>query len=79
MGLSKELKDLHPLVHRYILKKLFSKHENLYVDVSWDVLPQRLLMNFKEEKLTQLLHTNHIDFNSDASDLFNSTAVKELR
>ena len=46
LGLSKELANLHPKVHAFIIKKLMDKHPNLYADVSWDVLSKQLLMNY---------------------------------
>ena len=38
LGLSKELKHLHPTVHAFIIEKLLVKHKNLHADMSWDVL-----------------------------------------
>ena len=38
LGLSKELKHLHPTVHAFIIEKLLVKHNNLHADMSWDVL-----------------------------------------
>lgn len=80
MGLSKELKRLHPLVHIHILKTLFDKHPNLYTDVSWDVLAKQLLMNYNNEPIDRLSHFSHEDFEADAAAfLFNHTHVNEIR
>ena len=79
VGLSKELKTLHPLVHIHVLRTLFDKHANLYADVSWDVLPKMLLMNYKNDSVARLMHTSHEDFDKNAAHLFNYTAIHELR
>ena len=79
VGLSKELKNLHPLVHMHVLTTMFERHENLYADVSWDVLPKMLLMNYKNDSVARLMHTSHADFDDKAAHLFNKTAITELR
>ena len=80
VGLSKELKGLHPLVHRHILTTLFDRYPNLHADVSWDVLPKMVLMNFKEGNTAiKFEHHMHEDFHSTASSLFNKTAVTAAR
>jgi len=38
MGLSKELTKMDPNKHVAIMKELFDKYPNLYLDISWDVL-----------------------------------------
>lgn len=61
IGLSKELRALHPVIHKYILMKLFEKHPNLICDISWDILAKLLLLNFKGEKVDMLLVDHHED------------------
>ena len=48
MCLSKELLSLHPRVHSYIMEKFLTKYENLYVDISWDVIAKMVLLNYDE-------------------------------
>ncbi len=80
VGLSKELKNFHPLVHKHILETFFERYPNLHADVSWDVLPKMVLMNFKEgNTATRFEHHMHEDFHSTAADLFNKTAVTKMR
>ena len=82
MGLCKELRTLHPLVHSHVMMELFRRHPNLYTDVSWDVLPKLLLMNYDESKdsADDYHSDNHDDFDEDAAAfLFNTTHVEELR
>ena len=45
LGLSKELKYLHPFIHVHIIQKLMTKHKNLHADLSWDVLAKQFFMN----------------------------------
>ena len=45
LGLSKELTDIAPEKHITILKKLLDKHENLMLDLSWDVLWDSVFVN----------------------------------
>jgi len=47
LGLSKELTDIAPEKHITILKKLLDKHENLMLDLSWDVLWDSVFVNDK--------------------------------
>eukprot|EP00095_Tigriopus_kingsejongensis_P012514 maker-scaffold455_size166772-snap-gene-0.29 protein:Tk12514 transcript:maker-scaffold455_size166772-snap-gene-0.29-mRNA-1 annotation:"hypothetical protein BRAFLDRAFT_82927" len=80
MGLSKELKRLHPIVHIHVLKTLFDRHSNLFTDLSWDVLAKQLLMNYNNEPIDRLSHFSHEDFEADAASfLFNHTHVNEIR
>jgi len=82
MGLSKELQDLHPTVHIYIMQKLFDNHPNLMTDMSWDVLPKMLLLNYQNRGIDRLKPENHkdIEFEKDAEAfLFNHTQVEETR
>lgn len=80
LGLSKELRDLHPNIHAHILRKLFQRHDNLHADVSWDVLAKQNLMNHDGSKKVSDLHTDtHTDFNEDVEFLFNSSDVDQIR
>ena len=80
VGLSKELQELHPLVHKHILTTLLDRYSNLHADVSWDVLSKMVLMDYKPgDSIAKFLHTSHEDFDRDAKDLFNQTIVNELR
>ena len=80
MGMSKELVDLHPLVHAHILSYFFDKYPNLYSDVSWDVLPKQLFLNFNENvNPERFSHENHGDLHEEARKLFNLTKVQELK
>jgi len=64
LGLSKELANLHPKIHAYIIETLMAKHPNLYADVSWDVLSKQLLMNFDPavHNVSKLHQMHHEDF-----------------
>ena len=81
LGLSKELKGLHPYIHAHVLRELFKKHENLYADISWDVLAKQNLMNHNAvtDDATHLSHLNHTDFNADTEFLVNSEEVNQMR
>jgi len=81
IGLSKELRSLHPLVHSHIMRELFNRHPNLHADVSWDILAKLLLMNYDAEDTIEQYHPdNHNDFDQDAAAfIFNQTHVKEVR
>ena len=75
MGLCKELRTLHPLVHSHIMTQFFDRYPNLYTDVSWDIIPKLLLMNYDEEKHSAEHYSpeNHGDFDADAAAfLFNA-------
>ena len=75
MGLCKELRTLHPLVHSHIMTQFFDRYPNLYTDVSWDIIPKLLLMNYDEEKHSAEHYSpeNHADFDADAAAfLFNA-------
>ena len=65
LGLSKELKHLHPTVHANIKVNLFTRHQNLYADISWDVLSKQHLMNFNGANVSLLHHDVHEDFNEE--------------
>lgn len=45
LGLSKELTNMEPEKHIAILKRLLDKHENLMLDLSWDVLWDSVFVN----------------------------------
>jgi len=81
LGLSKELRDLHPAVHVHILRTLFAKHPNLHADVSWDVLAKMVMMNFDQEStpVTRLLASEHIDLHANASHTFDKDEIREAR
>jgi len=82
MGLCKELRTLHPLVHSHIMMQFFDRYPNLYTDVSWDIIPKLLLMNYDEEKHSAEHYSpeNHADFDADAAAfLFNASHVEQLR
>eukprot|EP00090_Calanus_glacialis_P039043 TRINITY_DN67_c0_g1_i1.p1 TRINITY_DN67_c0_g1~~TRINITY_DN67_c0_g1_i1.p1 ORF type:complete len:574 (-),score=93.39 TRINITY_DN67_c0_g1_i1:129-1850(-) len=77
LGLSKELKHLHPTVHAYIITQLVKKHKNLYLDVSWDVLSKQLLMNFNGANVSLLHHDVHEDFKAEIDKAVVDTAAVE--
>lgn len=78
LGLSKELKHLHPSVHVHVITKLMGKHRNLYADVSWDVLAKQLFMNHDGQRNASYLHhTVHEDFDKGVLDAF-SVNTSEL-
>ncbi len=78
--MSKELQDLHPLVHAHILTKLFKLYPNLYTDISWDVLPKTIYLNYNSAiKPGYYSHENHGDLDVAAARLFNKTAIVDLR
>ena len=80
LGLSKELRGLHPYIHAHILRELFKKHKNLVADISWDVLAKQNLMNHvAASSVEDLSHEKHTDFNEDTDFLFKSQEVEELR
>jgi len=80
LGLSKELKHLHPTVHAYIIETLFNKHPNLYADISWDVLSKQLLMNFNGANVSLLHHDIHEDFSAEIDEsLVDTEGVEEMR
>eukprot|EP00091_Calanus_sinicus_P014764 TRINITY_DN3243_c0_g1_i2.p1 TRINITY_DN3243_c0_g1~~TRINITY_DN3243_c0_g1_i2.p1 ORF type:complete len:260 (-),score=73.41 TRINITY_DN3243_c0_g1_i2:132-911(-) len=80
LGLSKELKHLHPTVHAYIIDNLFSRHQNLYADISWDVLSKQLLMNFNGANVSLLHHDVHEDLNGEIKEsVVDTEEVEEMR
>ena len=81
LGLSKELKDLHPYIHAHVLRELFKKHKNLYADVSWDVLAKQNLMNhgIGTSNVGALSHQNHTDFNADTEFMVDNEEVEQMR
>jgi len=80
LGLSKELKYLHPSVHAFIIDKLLTSHPNLYADASWDVLSKQLLMNYKGANVSLLHHTVHEDLDRElAGSLVDTEQVEEMR
>ena len=81
IGLSKELKHLHPVVHVHILNELMTRHSNLYADISWDVLAKGLLMNYSPTRnISRLLPKNHPDLDEHTAHfLFNASDVDAVR
>ncbi|CAL4182177.1 unnamed protein product, partial [Meganyctiphanes norvegica] len=83
IGLSKELRALHPMIHKYILMTLFNKHPNLYADISWDILAKLLFLNYKDESVDLLLVEHHEDMefyeNSGKLSKENATAYDRIR
>ena len=80
LGLSKELKHLHPTVHAFIIDKLFERHPNLYADVSWDVLSKQILMNFDGSNVSLLHQQVHEDFDKEVKEsLVDTEEVHEMR
>ena len=79
MGLSKELKSLHPRVHTHILEYFFKKHEYLYVDLSWDILAKLLLLNYDEmQGVENLSAHNHPDIHDTELNLWNGTHITRV-
>jgi len=79
LGLSKELKDLHPYIHAHVLRTLFNRHPNLHADVSWDVLAKQNLMNHPIGRtVDHLTNQHHTDFNEDVEFLVDGEEVKSL-
>jgi hypothetical protein len=78
VGLSKELLRLHPTVHRYILKKLFDRHPNLHGDLSWDIIAQIFMMDYKNETIAEYLAKAHEDLTEDSESFFDSDAIDDL-
>jgi len=80
LGLSKELKHLHPTVHAFIIDNLFSRHKNLYADISWDVLSKQLLMNFNGANVSLLHPDIHEDLNAEIKEsVVDTEEVEEMR
>ena len=80
LGLSKELKNLHPSVHVHIITELMGRHKNLHADVSWDVLAKQLFMNHDGRNASYLHHAVHEDFEKGVMDAFsvNTAKLEEL-
>lgn len=80
IGLSIELRNLHPQVHSDIMANLFDKYPNLHADVSWDILAKLLLMNFKSSDKSENYDHRHEDLDKQtAAFIFNQTHVKDIR
>jgi len=81
LGLSKELKYLHPSVHVHIISTLFKRHPNLHADVSWDVLAKQIFMNYDGKKNASHLHHDvHPDFDKEVKgSIVDTKQVAELR
>ena len=75
LALSKELRSLHPRVHTHIFEKLFQKHQNLYIDISWDILAKLVLLNYDEmESMEKYSSKFHSDIH-DETTLWNDTHI----
>lgn len=80
IGLSIELRNLHPQVHSDIMANLFDKYQNLYADVSWDILAKLLLMNFKSSDKPENYDHRHEDLDKKvAAFIFNQTHTSIVR
>lgn len=81
LGLSKELKYLHPSVHVHIITELMKRHKNLHADASWDVLAKQLFMNYDGRKNASYLHhAVHPDFDKEVAGSFsvNTAELEDL-
>ena len=74
MCLSKELQSLHPRVHSHIMEKFLNKYPNLYVDISWDILANMLLLNYDEMIDVKKYSTEHPDIH-EYHKLWNHTHI----
>ena len=80
LGLSKELKYLHPTVHAHIIIELMERHKNLYADVSWDVLSKMQLMNYIGQNISLLHPANHDDLDAELDkSLLDTEKVEDMR
>jgi len=86
LGLSKELKHLHPTVHVHIISRLLDKHPNLHADTSWDVLAKQMFMNYPKDpnhpkrNSSYLHHSVHEDFDKEmAGSVVDTAAIHGLR
>lgn len=77
-----------PYEDSYILLTFPPRYPKLMTDMSWDVLPKQLLLNYADKPIDSLLHHSHEDLNKEAAEhydndaatfLFNQTHVEELR
>lgn len=61
LGLSKELLDLHPLVHIRIMETMFERHPLCNSDISWDIISTVFLLDFNNETVDGFLPEVHDD------------------
>jgi len=80
IGLSMELRTLHPQVHSDIMANLFDKYPKLRADVSWDILAKLLLMNFNSKDKAENYDHTHEDLDKEtAAFIFNQTHIRNMR
>ena len=77
MCLNKELLSLHPRVHSHIMEHFLTKYENLYVDISWDVLAKLVLLNYDEMIEAESLSDTHSDISHQMAE-WNKTHIHEV-
>ena len=78
LGLSKELRSLHPRIHTHIFEHLFKKYEHLYIDISWDILAKLLLLNFDDTINVDIYSAKiHTDIHEETT-LWNDTHVDQV-
>ena len=78
LGLSKELRSLHPKIHTHIFEHLFKKYEHLYIDISWDILAKLLLLNFDDTVNVDIYSAKiHPDIPEETT-LWNNTHVDQV-
>ena len=61
MGLTNVLRTLHPRIHTYIIEQLFERHENLYIDISSDILANTFFLNHDNKDTLDKLFEQHAD------------------
>ena len=74
MCLNKELLSLHPRVHSHIMEYFLQKYDNLYIDLSWDVLAKLKLLNYNEMEDVSKYSSQHSDIHAETS-LWNNTHI----
>ena len=77
MCLNKELLSFHPRVHSHIMEHFLTKYENLYVDISWDVLAKLVLLNYDEMVEAESLSDIHSDISHEMAE-WNMTHINEV-
>ena len=77
MCLNKELLSLHPRVHSYIMEKFLTKYENLYVDISWDVIAKMVLLNYNEMEGAERFDESHSDISHQMAE-WNATHINAV-
>lgn len=80
IGLSIELRTLHPQVHSDIMANLFDMYPNLHADVSWDILAKLLLMNYNANDKAENYDHTHEDLDKEmAAFIYNQSYTQDLR